>query len=70
MSKWIRKLIKKNVVLCSVCGVNPLPETPCILRLDLQDGTMDVKVCGECADFFDKSAQVLSKGRIEGDDDE
>ncbi len=70
MSKWIRKLIKKNVVLCSVCDVNPLPETPSILRLDLLDGTMDVNVCEECADFFDKSMQVFSKGRIESDDDE
>lgn len=67
---WFKPRKKAIENLCHVCGENQLPENPAVLRLDLQDGTMDIKVCEECADFFDKSAQVLSKGRIESDDDE
>lgn len=65
MSKWINRLIKKSKPknLCHVCSQNQLPEEPAIIRLAVQEGTVEILVCDECADFFDKSADVLSKGR-------
>lgn len=46
--------------LCHVCGVNQMPEEPAIIRLKVQEGVAEVLVCDECADFFDKSAEVLA----------
>jgi hypothetical protein len=31
------------------------------LRLDTSEGILQLFVCNECADFFDKSAEVLAK---------
>ena len=56
--------------LCHVCGVNQMPEDPAILRLKVQDGIAEMSVCDECADFFDKSAEVLLRGRKGSKDDE
>lgn len=33
------------------------------LRLKAEDGLQTLEICSDCADFFDKSADVLSKGR-------
>lgn len=33
------------------------------LRINTADGTMDLEICSECADFLDKSAEVLLKGQ-------
>jgi ribosome-binding protein aMBF1 (putative translation factor) len=46
--------------LCHVCGENQLPENPAVLRLKVQDGIAEMNVCDDCADFFDKSAEVLA----------
>lgn len=73
MSWWsLRKKRKKSELenLCHVCGVNQLPEEPAILRLKVQDGIAEMNVCDECADFFDKSAEVLLRGRKGSKDDE
>jgi RNase P subunit RPR2 len=29
------------------------------IRLESADGIVEVEICGECADFWDKSAEVL-----------
>ena len=59
---WFRR--KKTVEnLCHVCGEKQLPEHPAMLRLTVQDGVAEMLVCDECADFFDKSADVLLKGQ-------
>lgn len=66
MSWWDLRRKRKKVELanlCHVCGSNQLPEEPAILRLQVQDGTAEMSVCDECADFFDKSAEVLNKGK-------
>ena len=66
MSWWdLRKKRKKSQVenLCHVCGKNQLPDNPAVLRLKVQDGTAEMNVCDECADFFDKSAEVLNANR-------
>lgn len=33
------------------------------LRLETADGTVSLEICEKCADFFDKSADVIMKGR-------
>ena len=49
--------------LCHVCGIQQLPDEPAILRLSVQDGTAEMLVCDECADFFDQSAEILNRGK-------
>lgn len=68
MSWWDRRKKKKSELenLCHVCGVNQLPENPTTLRLKVQDGVAEMLVCNECADFFDKSADVLLRGNKDG----
>lgn len=64
MSWWSnRKKRKKSQLenLCHVCGKNQLSDTPSVLRLKVQDGIAEMNVCDECADFFDKSAEVLNE---------
>ena len=60
---WLkrRKERKKLENLCHICQDNKLPEEPAIIRLQVQEGIAEVLVCDECADFFDKSAEVLLK---------
>ena len=61
MSWWdLRKKRKKIENLCHVCGENQLPDEPAVLRLKVQDGIAEMNVCDGCADFFDKSAEVLA----------
>ena len=65
MSWWKRKKRNKSLIenLCHVCGENQLPENPSTLRLKVQDGVTEMNVCDECARFFDKSAEVLNRGK-------
>lgn len=51
----------KIETLCHVCCENQLSDTPAVLRLKVQDGTAEMSVCDECANFFDKSAEVLTQ---------
>jgi len=38
------------------------------LRLETADGLIDLEICGDCARFWDKSAEVLTqKGIDDGD---
>jgi RNase P subunit RPR2 len=37
------------------------------IRLESADGIVEIEVCGECADFWDKSAEILQqRGRDNG----
>lgn len=58
-----------KVKKCKVCTTNKIKEDPAIIRLQTADGVVEVEVCDECADFFDKSADVLSKRRKKPDDE-
>ena len=40
------------------------------LRLQTADGLIELDICESCADFFDKSAEVLSAGRKKEPNDE
>lgn len=45
---------------CSTCRKKLKTPKQCpIIRLDTEDGVVELKICDECADFFDKSAEVL-----------
>ena len=39
------------------------------LRVQTADGLIELEICESCADFFDKSADVLTKKRKGSDDD-
>lgn len=47
---------------CATCGAT-LKEKSGIheLRIDTADGLVDLEICSTCADFWDKSADVLQK---------
>lgn len=40
------------------------------LRVQTADGLLEVEVCGECARFWDGSAEVLTKRGRKDEDDE
>lgn len=40
------------------------------LRIQTADGVLELEICESCADFFDKSAEVLSSGRKKDVEDE
>lgn len=49
---------------CPVCTDKyPKKATFHELRLETADGTVTLEICEKCADFFDKSADVIMKGR-------
>ena len=33
------------------------------MRVNTDDGVVSLQICDKCADFFDKSAEVIMKGR-------
>lgn len=39
-----------------------------VIQLEAADGTIELKVCDNCANFWDASAEVLQKGRKNEDD--
>lgn len=62
MSWWKRRK-------CATCkkvlkAKNPVHE----LRVGTADGVIDLEICDDCARFWDKSAEVLSKGKPENDE--
>lgn len=63
MSWW--DLRKKRKKTCTVCNTNKLPKEPATIRLDVQEGTVEILICDECAEFFDKSSEVLNRGKNE-----
>lgn len=47
---------------CSVCG-NKYPKDTAFheIRLNTQVGVTSLEICESCADFFDKSADIMRK---------
>ena len=58
---WFKPRKKAIENLCHICGENQLSDTPAVLRLKVQDGTAEMNVCDDCANFFDKSAEVFTQ---------
>lgn len=53
---------------CAVCEDKYLKSVPFHeMRLDTDDGPVSLEICENCADFFDKSAEVIMKGRQQDD---
>lgn len=49
---------------CPLCETKyPADEPFHELRLQVAEGTHSMEICTECADFLDKSADVLKKGK-------
>ncbi len=49
---------------CSVCEEKYLKSVPFHeVRVNTDDGVVSLEICDKCADFFDKSAEVIMKGR-------
>jgi hypothetical protein len=50
--------------LCSVCEDKYLKSVPFHeVQVNTDDGMISLEICEKCADFFDKSADVIMKGR-------
>lgn len=65
MSWW------KSKKKCPVCSVKYKKNVVFHeLRLQTADGLIEIEICESCADFFDKSAEVLSAGRKGSTDNE
>jgi hypothetical protein len=48
---------------CDVCDEKYLKSVPFHeMRLNTDDGVVSLEICEKCADFFDKSADVIMKG--------
>jgi hypothetical protein len=37
------------------------------MRVNTDEGVVSLEICENCADFFDKSAEVIMKGRKQDD---
>lgn len=48
-----------KVKKCPLCKQNKLTEDSPQIRLDTSEGVHELTICEECADFFEKSAEVL-----------
>jgi hypothetical protein len=49
---------------CAVCEEKYLKSVPFHeVRVNTDDGVVSLEICDKCADFFDKSAEVIMKGR-------
>ena len=53
---------------CAVCEDKYLKSVPFHeMRVNTDDGVATFEICEKCADFFDKSAEVIMKGRKQDD---
>lgn len=53
-------ILNKNK--CKMCNAKKKPnEEFSILRMQVQEGLIELEICEPCAEFFDKSAEVLRK---------
>lgn len=49
---------------CAVCEDKYLKSVPFHeVQVNTDDGVVSLEICDKCADFFDKSAEVIMKGR-------
>lgn len=47
---------------CKTCDkVYDKDDKPAVIRLETAEGIHEIEVCNECADFWDKSADVLQR---------
>lgn len=54
---------------CPGCGVKtPKEKLDAELRMETLDGVVSVFVCESCADFWDKSADILNRSKTSGPD--
>ena len=58
---WWRLIFGRG--LCDVCSENPIAELPAVIRLEAQDGVVEMRTCDQCAEFFTKSAEVFSNNK-------
>jgi len=47
---------------CKVCGVKIKGESA-FIRLKTAEGEHEIETCDQCGDFFEKSYEVLRKGK-------
>jgi hypothetical protein len=53
---------------CAVCEEKYHKSVPFHeMRLSTDDGVVSLEICEKCADFFDKSAEMIMKGRQQDD---
>lgn len=53
---------------CAICEDKyPKSEPFHEMRINTDDGVVSLEICENCADFFDKSAEVIMKGRKQDD---
>ena len=56
---------------CSICEVKFSLDVPFHeMRVNTDEGVVSLEICEECADFFDKSADILRKSRNQEAEDE
>jgi len=46
---------------CESCGLYPVADIPAVVRIEAQDGVLELEVCDKCCEFFTKSAEVFAK---------
>jgi hypothetical protein len=46
---------------CESCGLYPVADIPAVVRIEAQDGVLELEVCDKCCEFFTKSAEVFTK---------
>jgi CRISPR/Cas system-associated protein Cas10 (large subunit of type III CRISPR-Cas system) len=53
---------------CAVCEDKYHKSVPFHeMRINTDEGVVSLEICDKCADFFDKSAEVIMKGRRQDD---
>ena len=57
-AKWWKRLLTKK---CESCGLYPVADIPAVVRIEAQDGVLELEVCDKCCEFFTKSAEVFTK---------
>lgn len=46
---------------CKICGKKYSKNNDDLVRLDTKDGTIEINICPECAEYMDKCADHLMK---------
>lgn len=62
-------MFKWKKAKCKVCSA-VLPSDNAIIRLETSEGVHEIDVCNDCADFFEKSAEVLMRKNVDEEDEE
>lgn len=62
----IKNLFKKKLK-CPICN-EKAEDLSAEMRLDTSEGVHVINICPDCADFFDKSAEVLIRKKSSDDE--